>query len=80
VASKGSLVIRIRSVSTPPVPVVTYQYSLNAGKSWLSEPNKGAPMIVVRYLVQNRAYEVAVRAIGAKGPSAASRTVRAQTL
>jgi surface antigen len=80
VASKGSLVIRIRTVSTPPVPVVTYQYSLNAGKSWLSEPNKGAPMIVVRFLVRNRAYAVAVRAIGAKGPSATSRIVRATTL
>jgi hypothetical protein len=80
VARKGSLVIRIHSVATPPVPVVTYQYSLNGGKSWLSEPNKGAPMIVVRYLAQNRAYEVAVRAVGAKGPSPASKDVLARTL
>jgi surface antigen len=80
VASTGSLVIRIHSVSTPPVPVVTYQYSLNAGKSWVSEPNKGASVIVVRYLTQNREYEVAVRAIGTKGPSATSRIIRARTL
>jgi hypothetical protein len=80
IARKGSLVIRIRSLATPPVPVVTYQYSLNAGKSWINEPTKGAPMIVVRYLVQNRAYEVAVRAIGTKGPSITSKVMLAKTL
>jgi surface antigen len=80
VASKGSLVIRIRPLSAPPVPVVTYQYSLNAGKSWATEPNKGTPMIVVRYLTQNRSYEVAVRAIGTKGPSAPSKVILAKTL
>jgi surface antigen len=80
IARKGSLVIRIRSLVAPPVPVVTYQYSLNAGKSWISEPTKGAPMIVVRYLVQNRAYEVAVRAIGTKGPSITSKVMLAKTL
>jgi|ERR1700733_8489694 hypothetical protein len=80
VARKGSLVIRIHSISPPPVPVLTYQYSLNAGKSWLSEPVKGAPMIVVRYLVQDRAYQVAVRAVGTKGPSATSKVMLAKTL
>ena len=79
VARKGSLVIRIRATPAPPVPVVTYQYSLNAGKSWLSEPIKGAPMIVVRYLASNRSYEVAVRAIGAKGAGTASKPLLAKT-
>jgi surface antigen len=80
VARKGSLVIRIHSISPPSVPILTYQYSLNAGKSWLSEPIKDAPMIVVRYLVQDRAYQVAVRAIGTKGPSATSKVMLAKTL
>lgn len=80
VPRKGSLVIRIRATPAPPVPVVTYQYSLNAGKSWLTEPTKGAPMIVVRYLVSNRSYEVAVRAVGAKGAGAASKPLLAKTL
>lgn len=80
VAYKGSLVIRVRAVPDPMVPVVTYQYSLNAGKSWLSETSKGAPMIVVRYLAQDRTYQVAVRAVGSKGPGAKSNVVVTKTL
>jgi hypothetical protein len=80
VARKGSLIIRIRKVSTPPVPIVTYQYSLNAGKSWLGEPGKGELMIVVRFLARDRTYEVAVRAVGSKGPGAPSMVILAKTL
>lgn len=80
VARKSSFVIRIRTVSTPPVPIVTYQYSLNAGKSWLGEPEKGELMIVVRFLAQDRAYEVAVRAVGSRGPGAPSKVILAKTL
>jgi surface antigen len=80
VAYKGSLVIRVRAVSDPQVPVVTYEYSLNAGKSWLGESSKGASMIVVRYLARDRRYEVAVRAVGPAGPGVPSKVVLAKTL
>lgn len=80
VARKGSLVIRITSVPNPTVPIITYQYSLNAGKSWLNEPHQGAPLIVVRFLAQGRSYEVSIRAVGSVGPSAASKVVVATTL
>jgi surface antigen len=79
VARQGSLVIRIRMVPNPQVPVVTYQYSLNSGKSWINETTKAAPMIVVRYLAQKRAYKVIVRAIGAAGPSVSSKVFLATT-
>ena len=80
VAYRGSLVIRIRSVPKPQVPIVTYQYSLNAGKSWISEPSKGDSMIMVRFLPQDHTYNVAVRAVGAKGPGAHSNVVVTKTL
>jgi hypothetical protein len=80
VARKGSFVIRVRSVSNPQVPIVTYEYSLNAGKTWLGEPSKDAPMIVVRFLADDQAYGVTLRAVGAKGPSAPSKVILAKTL
>jgi hypothetical protein len=80
VARKGSLVIRIQATLNPVVPIVTYQYSLNAGTSWLNETSKGAPMILVRFLASHRSYKVAVRALGAKGPSAPSKVVVAKIL
>jgi surface antigen len=80
VAHKGSLVIRIRTTPHPAVPILTYQYSLNAGKSWLNEPSTGAPIIVVRFLAQDHSYAVSVRSLGVQGPSAPAQVVVAKIL
>jgi hypothetical protein len=37
-------------------------------------------MIVVRFLAQDRTYEVAVRAVGSRGPGAPSKVILAKTL
>jgi surface antigen len=78
VAHKGSLIIRIRPAPAPALAVTTYQYSLNAGKSWRSEPSKGAPIIVVRFLTPQHSYAITVRSLGDRGASAPSKVVVAK--
>lgn len=60
--------------------ITTYQYSLNAGTTWVHRPSgTTGTSLSMMGLPQHTPYAICVRAISAAGPSPASNVVRAST-